>query len=88
MIISKNFEVVNVAGEVLAVPVGDFAKKCKEVYTFSNAGAYLLQIMKAPVTFEELVTKLTSEYDLEKDVAYKDVQWFINELLLLGLVDQ
>lgn len=87
MVVSSRFQIVNVAGEVLAVPVGDYAQKCKDVFTFSDAGAFLLQLMKTPVSFEDAVNCLVSEYEIDKCTAYQDTKRFVSELLQLGLVD-
>ena len=87
MVVSSNYEVVDIAGEVLAVPVGEHSKTNRDVFTFTNAAAFLLKQMKSPLTFDDMVTNLTEEFDVEADTAEKDALRFVKELQSLGIIE-
>ena len=55
-------------------------------YTLGKLGGELWDLMKEPVTIQELVTTLQSQYDVEQTECEKQVTDFINQLLEQGLV--
>lgn len=86
MIISPNYEVVDIADETLAVPVGETACINKDIYAFSKAAGKLLHIMRNQITRDELVTYLISEYSIDEKTATSDVDKFIQSLENYGLI--
>ena len=87
MKIKTGFELVEVAGEYIAVPVGQRANLFKGVVALTDAGAFLFRYMKQDRSEEELLKKLIDEYDVTADTARKDVEGFLNKMLKLGLVE-
>lgn len=86
MIINPNYEIVEIADEYLAVPVGDATISMHGVVALSEATAFLLQEMKTPRSKDELIDILTQVYDVEKSVAAKDVERIISTLLNIGVI--
>lgn len=87
MIIKSDFEIVEVADECLAVPVGDEAVSFNGVVAMNEASAYLLKNAKKEFSKSDLVNMLLQEYDVEKDIAEADVDTFIKKLCDIGLVE-
>lgn len=73
MIRNNNFEIVSVADEYMAIPMGEEAVSFHGVVALSEAAAFLLNHMDEPRTKKELVDLLCQEYDVERTTAEKDV---------------
>ncbi|MEX6700345.1 lasso peptide biosynthesis PqqD family chaperone [Peribacillus frigoritolerans] len=55
-------------------------------YNLGKLGGEIWDLMKEPVTIQELVTTLQSQYDVEQTECKEQVTDFINQLLEQGLV--
>ena len=86
MRINKDFEIVEIANEYMAVPLGNAAVSLNGVVALSEASVYLLRQMEQPKTKEELLELLLREYDVEEDIAKGDIENFISELINIGLI--
>ena len=82
MILSSNYEIIEIADEYLAVPVGEMAKRKKD-----KAAAFLLNKMKNDISKQDLIDSLLSDYDIDLSTAQKDVEVFISTLLEYGIID-
>lgn len=82
------FELVEMAEELIAVPVGDEAASFNGVVALSNAAAFLLGELKTPKSEDELIELLVHEYNLDKNSAAEDLQVFLKNLLEMGLIEQ
>ena len=88
MIMNPKFELVEIAGEYMAVPVGDEAAAFQGVVALSDATYFLLQNMNVPQTKESLLDLLTNEFEVEPSVAQKDLEELLPKLLNLGLITE
>ena len=86
MIKNPNFEIVRLAEECMAVPVGDETTTFHGVVALSEAAAFLLEKMTEPQTTEDLVNKLLEQYDVDLFTAKEDVLSIINTFKELNLV--
>lgn len=86
MKIAQSFEITDVAGEYMAIPIGEAAASFNGIIALNEAAAYLLGQMHSPKSKEELVDILTTEYQVERVVAQNDVDSFISKMLKLGLI--
>ena len=86
VVLSKNFELTDIAGENLAIPVGSLAEKYKAVIALSEASAFLLSQLKQPKTSAELVSLLTQEFDVSVEQAEADVKEAVEKYSKLGLI--
>ena len=80
------FEIVDVAGEYLAIPVGEASTKMQGVIALNEATAYLLKQMKTPTTEDELIQLLISEYEIDEITAQKDIDKVLHTLSDIGVV--
>ena len=87
MLLNEQFQLVQVADEFLAVPVGDAASS-SNVIVLNEAMAYLLQQMKSPKTVDELVVLLTDEYEVGAATAKKDIEEALGKLLENGVISE
>ena len=86
MIFSSKYEIVDIADEYIAVPVGEGSINNKKVIALSNAAAFLLKQMSTQKTKDELIELLIDEYDLEKRIAIKDIDTFLETMINMGLI--
>ena len=87
MKIKKNFILREVAGTFVVVAVGDAVKDFNMVINLNKTGAFIWKQLEQGVTKEELVKRLISEYDVEEQVAKRDVEAFLLKITEANLLD-
>ena len=85
---SKDFELVNIADEHLAVPVGEKASTFRGVVTLTEAASFLLAHITEDVNSDDLVSMLVENYEVDIETAQKDVLEFIKQMETIGLFVQ
>ena len=86
MIRNKDFEVVTVADESMAVPVGEEATTFHGVVTLSDSAAFLLNILNEEHSIEEIIEKFIAEYDVDRETVEKDIKGILPKLIELILI--
>lgn len=86
MKISNQFILRNVADEYLLIPVGEAALSLNGLIAMSESGALLFEKLKNGCTEEELVTALTSEYEVTEQVAKEDIKAFLAQMRELRIL--
>ena len=86
MKIKDGFILREVAGSYLVVAVGDAVKNFQGIINLNETGAFLWKNAEKELNKDKMVEALLSEYDVEKDVAEKDVEAFISKLKEMNLV--
>lgn len=88
MHLNTDFELVELADEHLAIPVGEKATSFKGVVTISNSAYFLLSKMNISRSKEELLELLVNEFDVDKAVAQADLDEFLKEMLEMGVIEK
>ena len=86
MVISNNFEITEVSGEYMLVPIGEAALSTRGIVAINEPVAFLLKHMNVSKSREELVNILISNYDVNKETASHDVNNMLEKLLNLGVI--
>lgn len=86
MNISDGFELIDIAGEYIAVPVGKRAESFQGVVVLAEAAAFLLEHMKKNMTIDELVELLVNNYDVNRERALIDISEMLKSLKDMGLI--
>ena len=74
MLINKDFTIQKLGGSYLAVPVGETSKHFHGMIRLNETGAFLWKLMaEKDCTEAELVDALLAEYEVEREIAEKDV---------------
>ena len=74
MLINKDFTIQKVGTSYLAVPVGETSKHFHGMIRLNETGAFLWKLMaEKDCTEGELVEALLSEYEVEREIAERDV---------------
>ena len=80
MKIKDGFILREVAGNFIVVAVGNAVKQFNGVITLNEVGAFLWKKLAEGATESQLVDALLADYEVEKEVAEKDVRAFIEKL--------
>lgn len=88
MKVSDQFILRTIADENLLIPVGNAAISVKGLIALSESGVLLYNKLKEGCSRDELVTALTSEYDVTQDEAARDTDAFLDRLRELGIIEE
>ena len=81
MLINKDFTIQKVGASYLAVPVGETSKHFHGMIRLNETGAFLWKLMaEKDITEDELVEALLAEYDVEHEIAERDVHAVVEML--------
>ena len=87
--LKKGFVLRKIGAQYMAVPFGAMTNEVKGMVSLSESGYLLWQaIEKGTDTIEGLADVLTAEYDVERDVAVRDVNDFVDCLAQLGAIQR
>ena len=78
--IKDGFILKEMAGSWVVVPLGEKLVNFEMMMTLNETGAFLWEQLKEDKTEEDLVAALLAEYNVEKEVAAKDVSEFVQKL--------
>ena len=74
MKIHPDFTIQKVGASYVAVPIGEKSKEFHAMLRLNETGAFLWNLMtEKDCTEEELVEALLAEYDVDKQVAERDI---------------
>ena len=80
MKIKKGFVVRKIAGEDVVVALGAASKQFSGLIKLNETGRFLWDKLSVGCEENELIDALVAEYDVNRDVAAKDVKTFIDNL--------
>ena len=86
MKINPDFTIQQVGASFVAVPVGEASKTFHAMLHLNETGAFLWkQMAEKDCTEEELVAALLAEYEVDADVAKRDVHALVAQMRDAGL---
>ena len=88
MKLKKGFEIVNVAGDYMLVPVDDQIDIFNGTVILNEVSAFMLNKLKHGVDKKELIRLLMDEYGIDSLVAKTDVEEAIKKMLKIGIIDE
>ena len=66
------------------MPVGAAAAKFNGLITMNEVGKFVLELLEEERTAQELVERITEEYDVTPQTALADVEAFLQQLREIG----
>ena len=87
MKIKKDFVLRNIAGNWVALPLGNATIDFTGMLNINESGVILWRLLEGGCTREEMADALLKEYDVGYDEALADVDEFISKLDKAGCVD-
>ena len=87
MKIKQGYILREVAGNYIVVAVGEAVKNFNGIINLNDTGAFLWKILQEGATEEQLKESLLNEYEVDDEIAERDIKAFINKLAEKGLLD-
>jgi hypothetical protein len=75
-----------IADTFIIIPLGENVIEFNGLLTLSESGALLWDKLESDASYDDLVSTLLSEYNVEESVARLDIDDFITELDRKGLI--
>jgi hypothetical protein len=80
MRIEKNMILREIAGEYILIPTGSLALKYTGVFAISSLGVSVWKLLEADKTYEQIITDLLEEYEVDRETLERDVREFLDTL--------
>ncbi len=86
MKLKYNFVTREVAGQSVAIVVGEDSKKFNGMIKLNGSGEFIFKMLGKDVTEDDMVAAFLSEYETTEEQARNTVRKFISELEKNGLL--
>ena len=80
MKIKNGFVVREIAGQSIVIALGEATKDFNGMIKLNETGRVIWDMLSNGKTPEEIVARITEEYDVDAETVKKDVDTFINTL--------
>lgn len=86
---SSKYVLREIAGEIMLVPVGLSEAKINGLIALNQTGGFIFKALSENRTIEELIEMVTFEYEIDAELARKDVEDFLKLLRQVNaLIDE
>ena len=86
MKIKENYMLRKVADCYVVVPIGAAVAEFNGMINLNEVGAFLWRQLESETTFENVLSSMLAEYEVDEAVAKADLQRFVKELEYAGLI--
>lgn len=86
MNIKLEFAKREIGGESFLIPLGKTVYEYNGVFTLTEVGAFIWDILPEVETEEDILEKVLQEYDVDRDTAKQDISSFLNKLRNIGVI--
>lgn len=86
MKVKKDYIPREVAGEYIAIPVGEAVNSTRGLIGLSESGYLLFQRLQQECSEDELVQLLKAEYDADEAIIRQDVTAFLKKMRTLNML--
>ncbi len=86
MKVGKEFILREIAGDYIIIPTGKAVLEFNGLITVNEVGVSIWKMLQEETTFEELVSGILDEYDVDENVAREDIQEFLDKLVKAGIL--
>ena len=76
----KNLILREIAGEYILIPTGSLALKFTGVFAISSLGVSVWKLLEADKTYEQIISELLEEYEVDRETLERDVREFLDSL--------
>lgn len=88
MKIKEGFILKDVAGSKIVIATGEQRMSFNGVITFNSVGADVFMMLDGTKTVDEIVKKLSDDYNVSYDVVKADVEKLIEKMRAHNLLDE
>ena len=86
MELKKKFVLRNIVGEIILVPIGQNNEAFNGLITVNELGTFIRENIESAKDEDELLQRILDEYEVERDVAKKDLDEFLQVLKNLDII--
>ena len=88
MKIKRGFVLQQVSGSYVACATGKLTRQFSGVVRMNEVGAFIWKLLSANVTESQIVDKVVEAYNIEKEIAERDVSAFLASLRSEGILEE
>lgn len=88
MKIKSGFAKRKIADSNIVVPVGKATNDFNGMITLNESGSFFWDCLTSDTSVDEVVKKVTSEYDIDENTARKDIENFVYMLRNNNLLEE
>ncbi|MGN0572778.1 MAG: PqqD family protein [Acutalibacteraceae bacterium] len=88
MTVNKDFVVRTVAGETMLIPVGKNVLKYNGIFTLSESGAMIYQLLCEGKTEKEIIAALAESFGEAEETLKSDYDEFISQLKEAEIINE
>lgn len=88
MKLKEGYILRKIANSDMAIPIGKNIADFNGVISLNETAAFLLSKLKDEIELNNLVEELRKEYEISRELAQKDVEQFIAELMQANMLEQ
>ena len=74
--------------EIILVPVRETAIHFNGLISLDPVGAFIWKLLERGKTEDEILTAILEEFEVSEDIAQKDMEKFLAELMNQGLLEE
>lgn len=86
MKLKQEFVLRNVAGEFILIPITNLSNKFNGIITLNETSKFIWELIVQEKEKEDIVKALLEEYEVEEELATKNVDDFCEHLVSLGIL--
>lgn len=79
-LLKKNYVSKSVGEELVLVPLRGNVSQMQELFTLNETGRFVWENLHEQSSVEELIVKMTNEYEVTEDQAQTDILLFLEKL--------
>lgn len=87
MKIREGFMLRQIADNYIIVPVGKASYEFNGMIKLNETGAFIWKCLSENISIDNLIEKMTDEYNVNVEVAKQDINSFINQLKEANLIE-
>jgi len=86
MIVKKEMIKREIAGDTILVPVGKAVYDANGLFVLNELGAFIWDLLPQSETAEDICRAVLAEYEVEEEVAARDIGEFLDKLRAMGII--
>ena len=86
MIIKKELIKREIAGDTILVPVGSAVYDSNGLFVLNELASFIWDLLPEAESEEDVLNAVLNEYEVEKEVAEKDIEEFLSKLQKMEII--
>lgn len=75
-----------IAGEAVLIPTGSASQQLNGMIRLTDTAAFIWKQVDTAVDLEEIVARVWDEFDVDEEIARRDIYGFLHELYIRDIV--